>query len=68
MDYKREIIKNEIDTIFLTPEEFEAANKIFLQSLHTKYPTLDTSNIKYNTVVMTDGLYRTEYKVKVLGE
>lgn len=68
MDYKREVIKNEIDTIYISEKEFQAANEIFKQALRTKYPSIDVTNLRYSTLILTDGLYRSEFTVKTVGD
>jgi hypothetical protein len=66
MQYKRETVRYEVDTIETTPEEFSAANKMFREALTTKYPSVNVSDLKYDTIILTDGLYRAEFKVRVV--
>jgi len=66
MQYKRETVRYDVDTIEVTPDEFNAANKMFKEALHTKYPNINVDNLEYNKIILTDGLYRSEFKVKVV--
>ena len=66
MRYKRETVKYDVDTIEVTPDEFHSANKMFKEVLRTKYPAINIDDLKYDTVVLTDGLYRSEFKVRVV--
>lgn len=65
MHYIREPVRAELDTIIVTEKEFQAANNMFKTALHNKYPDLDINDVNYNTVIMTNGLYRVEFQVKV---
>jgi len=66
MRYKRETVRYDLDTIEVTPEEFNSANKMFKEALRTKYPNVNVDDLKYDTIVLTDGLYRSEFKVRVV--
>lgn len=68
MEYKRETVRYDVDTIEVTPDEFNAANKMFKEALHTKYPGVNISDLRYDTLILTDGLYRAEFKVRVITE
>lgn len=63
MHYKREQVNTEIDIIEVTPAEFSKANEMFINALKNRFPTIDLTGVEYNTVVMTDGRFRAEFKV-----
>lgn len=64
MEYKKEQVAFELDIIEVTDAEYFAGNEMFKNALKNRHPELDLSKINYNTVIITDGTYRVEFRVK----
>ena len=66
MEYKVKKVTEEVDVLEITPEEFEATNDMYQESLiNLGFPVKYVRDLRVRKVILTDGLHRKEFMLQV---
>lgn len=66
MEYKVKKVTEEVDVLEITPEEFEATNDMYKESLiNLGFPVKYVRELKVRKVILTDGLHRKEFILQI---